>query len=224
MITTAGISSFTKNALRTFNTMPRQQKVIFYSSFLVGIAMGVFSHSAYSYVSTYGGVTTIQGELPPPGMTTYFPNSGGPPCDQSMKNLQGQNLGNLNTAGQNANASPISACMNGMMNVPLPGLTSFSFAALAGALQNQACAIAAGYVNQQLSPIYGIAGQLTPQNLVGQAVGSVAGSTANPLVNQGVSAVGSSIQSSMTTTPTQTNMGARLFGGGQSSGSIFGVQ
>jgi hypothetical protein len=139
--------------------------------FLVGgIAVGGIARGV---IVNYGSTTTIQGQLPPPGYTTYYPSYASGGCDGLMTNATQTTLsGNIANyqAHQPSLASSLQACLSNMANMSLPGIPSLNLAGLMSALENQACQMAQSAVSQATMPMYGIGGgsMLNTQSLAGQ--------------------------------------------------------
>jgi hypothetical protein len=140
--------------------------------FLVGgIAVGGIARGV---IVNYGSTTTIQGQLPPPGYTTYYSNYTNAGCDGLMTNAAAKNQ--QNNLDQHAKglastlASSLQACLSNMANMSLPGIPSLNLAGLMSALENQACQMAQSAVSQATMPMYGIGGgsMLNTQSLASQ--------------------------------------------------------
>ena len=182
-------------------TNERHRTRIMAAAFLAGgIAVGLIARGA---VVNYGSTTTIQGELPPPGYTTYYSNYTGGSCDAAMAAAAAKhmndNINNHNQSIMGGLASAMQSCLANMSNLPIPGIPSLSMAGLASALENQACQMAQSAIAQVTMPMYSAGGgMLNTQALAGQL--SVPGT--NGAVN-----LGSAITMSAPTNPATLSAG-----------------
>lgn len=120
-----------------------------FASLTLGVAIGA---AANGYVSTVNGITTIQGQLPPPGQTTFIGSNGS--CDANLNAAAQAKQNNLiaGYAGNNLQSS-FAACMSGLAGMPMLGLPSFNIAGLMSAISSQACMMATSAVMSATQPI-----------------------------------------------------------------------
>lgn len=154
---------------RGYRTNEKHRTRIIAAAFLMGgIAVGLIARGA---VVNYGSTTTIQGELPPPGYTSYYSPYTGGGCDGLMSAAKNTTLSNninqYNTSQTTGNS--LQSCLGNMANMSLPGIPSLSMAGLISALENQACQMAQTAITQATMPMYTAGGgMLNTQALAGQ--------------------------------------------------------
>lgn len=120
-----------------------------FASLTLGVAIGA---AANGYVSTVNGITTIQGQLSPPGQTTFIGASGS--CDANLNAAaQAKQNALINGYAGNGLQSSFAACMSGLAGMSMFGLPSFNIAGLMSAISSQACMMATSAVMSATQPI-----------------------------------------------------------------------
>lgn len=201
------------------NFFEHHKKISFFVVLCGGMVVGAIARGAAIPVPAQ---TTVPGELPPPPMTTPASTNLGTNCDQTQQKNAIQNI-KAGQAGYNGLQGPLQlaatqaqTCLSSLANMSIPGLTGFNMSGLLASLENSACQISLGMIQQQISPVYSAVGQYSPQALVSQATGTIGASGGQ--IGQ-VAAQG--INSGVTGPTTTYTAGSVLNSAGSAATSIF---
>ena len=173
------------------NVLLRHKHLPVMAALFGGVVIGAVAHGASTLLDT---PVAVAGELPPPGITVPNSVNVGSGCDQNQQTIGLQNAQNqisqfaANQAQSTAASNALSSCFSNFANLGIPGLVGFNMGQMLSALQNSACNLAQGEIQQQIAPVYGLAGRYSPQSLVNQATGTISNNGAGgQLVGQTVS-------------------------------------